>query len=69
MSTDLKTMTMDEKKISIQFHMGMLKQILIDTGMIIAFNKTDDKFLFMDREIYITKNKMSGFEIDFKELT
>jgi hypothetical protein len=67
--SDLKDMTMDEKKQSIQIHMSMLKNLLKETGLAIAFDKENDRFIFLDREHYIQTNKMKGFQIDFMELT
>ena len=66
---NLKDMSMEEKKQGIQIIMGMLKNTLIDCNLAIAFDKTNNKFLFLDRDIYINEKKAKGFEIDFKELT
>ena len=66
---DLKNMSMGEKKDSISLIMGLLKTTLVDTGLVIAFDKTNNKFMFLDRELYVTKKKCKGFEIAFDELT
>lgn len=59
---------MEEKKQSIQLNMIMLKKTLMETGLIIAFDKTNNKFLFLDRELYATQRITKGFEIAFDEL-
>lgn len=65
----LKDMNMEEKKESVSVIMGLLKTTLIDTGLVIAFDKTNNKFLFLDRKLYATEKKCTGFEIAFDELT
>jgi hypothetical protein len=67
--SDLNDMTMDEKKQAIQLHMSIFKNLLKETGLAIAFDKENDRFIFLEREYYIQTNKMKGFQIDFMELT
>ena len=66
---DLKYMSMEEKKQGVQIIMGMLLDCLKTCDLAIAFDKTNNKFMFLDRELYITEKKTKGFEIDFDQLT
>jgi hypothetical protein len=62
-------LTMEKKKELIQLNLEMLKGILENNGMAIGFNKTDDNFMFFDREIYIKSGKFNGFQISIQELS
>lgn len=66
---DLRNLSMEEKKQAIQLHMNLLKDLLVKTGMAIAFDKTNDNLMFIDREIYLTEKRAEGFQIAFNELT
>lgn len=65
----MKNMTMEEKKSVIEVHMKLLKDLLVETELIIAFDKTNDNLLFLDKENYITNKTSKGFKIDFKSFS
>ena len=60
---------MEDKKLLISMHLDMLLRIMKEEGLIIAIDKTNDKFMFMDREHYIKTRKAKGFEIPFSALS
>ena len=60
---------MEDKKLLISMHLDMLLRIMKEEGLIIAIDKTNDKFMFMDREHYIKTRKANGFEIPFSALS
>ena len=60
---------MEDKKLLISMHLDMLLRIMKEEGLIIAIDKTNDKFMFLDREHYINTGKAKGFEIPFSSLS
>lgn len=59
----------EENKNAILMHFDLLKGILKEGGMAIAFDKNKNDLVFLDRELFIKENKMKGFSIPFDSLT
>lgn len=59
----------EDNKNAILMHLDLLKGILKEGGMAIAFDKSKNDLVFLDRELYIKENKMKGFSIPFDNLT
>lgn len=60
---------MEDKKLLITMQLDMLLRIMKEEGLIIAIDKDNDKFMFLDREYYIKTQKAKGFEIPFSALS
>ena len=59
----------EENKNAILMHLDLLKGMLKERGMAIAFDKDKNNLVFLDRELYVKENKMKGFSIPFDSLT
>jgi len=66
---ELKDLTMEEKRQTIMIQMELLKDMLMSTGLAIGFDKTNNRLLFLDRELYITAGKTEGFGVSIEELS
>ena len=58
----------EESKNAIIMHLNLLRGMLKEGGMIIAFDKNKNNLVFLDRELFIKENKTKGFSIPFDSL-
>ena len=59
--------TLEKSKQAIEMQLDFLKETLKETGTCIGFDKTNNNFIFFDKEYYSNTGKFKGFKINIKE--
>ena len=59
----------EQNKNAIVMHLILLKGMLMEGGMGIAFDKDTNNLVFLDRELYVKEKRIRGFNVPFDSLT